>query len=245
MRAILTYHSIDESGSPISVSPDDFEKQVAWLSSGRVQVTTLDRLLSLPDNEDAVAVTFDDGFVNFTETAAPQFAAHGLPVTVFVVSGHAGGTNAWNGQVDSRVPHLTLLGWPALRRLTEQGITLGAHTRTHCDLTQLSAEQLEDELRSSADAIERETGVRPDAFAYPYGRFNPEVSRAVARTFRYGCTTEFETLGMGANSFELPRLDMWYFRGARRLDQWGTPAFARYVKLRNQMRHVRQFVTAW
>ena len=42
MRAILTYHSIDESGSPISVDPDAFRRHVRWLASGRVRVTTPD-----------------------------------------------------------------------------------------------------------------------------------------------------------------------------------------------------------
>ena len=44
MRAILTYHSIDESGSPISISRRDFRRHIEWFASGAVQVLPLDVL---------------------------------------------------------------------------------------------------------------------------------------------------------------------------------------------------------
>src|SRR5581483_6893264 len=78
MRAILTYHSIDESGSVISVGRETFAAQAAWLASGRVRVTTVDELLALPPDADAVALTFDDGFQNFADTAVPVLERHGL-----------------------------------------------------------------------------------------------------------------------------------------------------------------------
>ena len=53
------------------------------------------------------------------------------------------------------IPVLPLLDWPALRRLREQGLSLGAHSRTHVDLTNLTQRLLEDEIRGSADAIAR------------------------------------------------------------------------------------------
>ena len=68
MRAILTYHSIDPSGSPISVSPAAFRRHIEWLASGRVRVVRLEELMRLPAGEDAVALTFDDGFAKFGNT---------------------------------------------------------------------------------------------------------------------------------------------------------------------------------
>ena len=86
MRAILMYHSIDTSGSTVSCHPDAFDRHVRWLSSGRVAVTSIEGLLALPSSMDAVAITFDDGFVNFRDIAAPRLLANGLTSTVFVVS---------------------------------------------------------------------------------------------------------------------------------------------------------------
>jgi len=71
MKAILTYHSVDETGSVISVDERTFRRHVQWLASGRVRAVPLDALASLPDDVDAVAITFDDGLESFGRIAAP------------------------------------------------------------------------------------------------------------------------------------------------------------------------------
>ena len=48
MKAILTYHSVDDSGSAVSVSPDAFRRHVRWLASERVRVVTVPQLPALP-----------------------------------------------------------------------------------------------------------------------------------------------------------------------------------------------------
>jgi len=239
MRAILTYHSIDTSGSPISVHPDAFARHLDWLSSGRVQVTSIAGLLNLPPEADAVAITFDDAFENFLEVA-PALAARRLAATVFVVSDRAGATNAWEQPPAPGIPVMPLLGWPALVRLQEQGIVIGAHGRTHRALTGLDQTAVEDEVRGSADAIARATGRRPDVFAYPYGRFDEAVARAVAADFRYACTTEFRTIEASSRRERLPRLDMYYMHDPARLESWGTARFRRFVNVRHQLRRVKQ-----
>ena len=50
MRAILTYHSIDDSGSLISVAPAVFRSHVQWLTSGRVRALSLEDLIEHRDN---------------------------------------------------------------------------------------------------------------------------------------------------------------------------------------------------
>ena len=240
MRGILTYHSIDVSGSPISCRPEAFDRHLAWLRSGVVRVTRLDELLAAPPSEDAVAITFDDAFVNFGELAAPRLIGEGLPVTLFVVSAHVGMTNAWSGGGDRSIPELPLLDWDALGRLAAQGVQLGSHTRTHRDLTRVNRRELEDEVRGSAEMIAAKTGMRPTSFAYPYGRVNGAASEVVARTYRCGCTTEFQTLQETDNTERLPRLDAYYLQGPGTLEGWGTAAFERFVHRRHWLRRVRR-----
>src|SRR5919108_6678992 len=83
MRAIVTYHSIDPSGSAISVSREVFREHIAWMVRSHVRILPLGELLALPaaDSTDAIAITFDDGFANFLE-AAELLIAHELPVTL-------------------------------------------------------------------------------------------------------------------------------------------------------------------
>jgi peptidoglycan/xylan/chitin deacetylase (PgdA/CDA1 family) len=240
MRAILTYHSIDDSGSPVSCAPEAFERHVRWLGSGRVQVTGVEDLLALPAGADAVAITFDDGLVNFQTVAAPRLLAHGLPSTVFVVTDRVGGTNAWRGRPERGIPHLPLLDWDTLAALQEQGVTVGSHGRTHADLTRLARDAIDNELAGSAEIIERRMAMRPRLFAYPYGRVDARTAAAVGGAFRYGCTTELRTLAAPVVPASLPRIDAYYLQRPGLLESWGTPDFERFVGRRRRLRGLRR-----
>jgi peptidoglycan/xylan/chitin deacetylase (PgdA/CDA1 family) len=241
VRAILTYHSIDESGSVISLPPSVFAQQVTWLRSGRVRVTSIPELLALPPDADAVTLTFDDGFCNFATEAAPLL--RGLPVTLFVVTDHVGRSNDWHGHSAAGIPTMPLLDWESLGRLADAGVELGAHTRTHPDLRKLTASALEDELSGSAARLAAETGIAPDSFAYPYGSVDPPTAAAVARTFRWACTSELRSLEQRERAVELPRLDMYYFRQPGQLESWGSPAFHAYLACRRLLRQGRRIAT--
>ena len=242
MRAILTYHSIDDSGSPISVSPHVFARHVQWLGSGAVRVTRLEHLLAVSDATDAVAITFDDGFRSVEEIAAPLLREHGLPATVFVVTDHVGGTNAWSGSSPANIPVLPLLDWNGLARLTNAGMSLGAHSRTHPDLTAVPLARAQDEIEGSLTALERRTGVRPSSFAYPYGRINDAVVRVAAAACECACTAELRPIEALDDRWRLPRLDAYYFQGDGRLESWGRPRWHAYVKGRAVLRRVRQVI---
>lgn len=242
MRAVLTYHAIDSSGSAIAVSPEAFLAHVAWLASGQVPVMGLAELLALPDGQDGVAITFDDALESVATVAAPLLAAHGLPATVFVVSGHVGGDNRWAGQASPGIPVGRVLGWDELDRLRSQGFSIGAHTRHHPDLRTCSHDQVVDEVAGSAAEIAAAMGLRPTGFAYPYGGFNAEIAAAVAEAFDIGCTTEFQPLHRGMQRPLVPRLDAWYFRDAAPLREWGTRSFRRRIAVRHALRRIRQLV---
>jgi peptidoglycan/xylan/chitin deacetylase (PgdA/CDA1 family) len=233
MRAILMYHSIDASGSTVSCHPDAFDRHVRWLSSGRVQVTSIEGLLALPSSVDAVAITFDDGFMNFRDIAAPRLLAHGLTSTVYVVAELAGRTNAWDRR-EPHIPQQPLLDWSSLARLREQGVMLGSHSRTHANLATLSRARIEEEVCGSVEIIERETGARPTTFAYPYGRVNARAAAVVERVFRHACTTEFRLLDGDARVALLPRLDAFYFQEPGLLESWGTRRFETFIRRRHR-----------
>jgi peptidoglycan/xylan/chitin deacetylase (PgdA/CDA1 family) len=219
-----------------------FERHLRWLVSGAVRVLSLDALLQAPAEHDAVALTFDDGFRNFGALAAPRLEAAGLPATVFVVSGHVGRTNAWGGVVTPGVPDLPLLDWDELDRLAGRGIDIGAHTRSHPDLTTLDAARARDELLGSADDIARRLGRRPVTFAYPFGATDEAVIAAAAGVFDVACTTEFALVATGSTRAALPRLDAFYFRDDDRLATFGTAGFERFVRRRGWLRRIRRRV---
>jgi peptidoglycan/xylan/chitin deacetylase (PgdA/CDA1 family) len=238
VRAILTYHSIDASGSPISVSAEQFQRHVRWLAGSRVRVVALEELLQGSDEFDTIAITFDDGFENFVG-AADLLLEHGLPATVFVVTRQVGQTNAWGGRTSETVPELPLLDWDALGRLRDRGISLGAHSRTHPSLDRVEGPALEEEIDGSATDLRERLGVAARTFAYPYGAVSAAATAAARKTFDLAVTTELRMIHPGDPMHLLPRLDMFYYREAGLLDRWGTPAFRRHLWLRATLRRVR------
>src|SRR5579864_23732 len=242
MRAILTYHSIDTSGSVISIAPAVFAAHARWLSSGLVRVLSLPDLLAERDDEggpDAVALTFDDGFANCDEPAT-RLAEEGLPATVFVVSDHVGGTNAWGGRDEPGLPTLPLLDWSGLERLAARGVALGVHTRTHPRLTTLSTPMVEDEMDQCADALTKRIGVRASFLAYPFGAVDARVAAIAGRKFAGAVTTRLAPLSRQDSLAMIPRLDIYYFRRSGALERWGTPAFERRLLMLQTGRRVRE-----
>jgi peptidoglycan/xylan/chitin deacetylase (PgdA/CDA1 family) len=242
MRAILTYHSIDDSGSAISVPPAVFSQHVRWMARSGIRVLPLSDLLMLDRDHSspAVAITFDDGFKNFLG-AAVQLKRAGFPVTLFVVTGHVGRTNAWGGRPEPGIPTLPLLDWTDLERLVANDVRIGAHTRTHARLTSLPATQVRAELDGSLEDLRSRLGVHVSHFAYPYGAVDEQIAATAASRCQVGLTTRVGPLAPDDAPMWIPRLDMYYFRRPGALERWGTPGFHRHIRsvqLRRRLKEV-------
>jgi peptidoglycan/xylan/chitin deacetylase (PgdA/CDA1 family) len=232
--AILTYHSLDESGSVISIHPEVFRRQMEALAAGGVKVVPLAEIL---DHSEAVAITFDDGFENLATCAVPVLERLSLPATVFVVSGYCGKRNDWPTQ-RAGIPRMPLLSWAALRNLPP-GISLGAHTVTHPDLAALAEPEMCREVRDSRVEIEQRTGRAVNTFAYPYGAVNAPSAEAVRRDFAIGCGTRLNFTQPESDRAVLPRLDTYYLKSARWFGQpFGWPMRA-YIGMRRSLREIR------
>ena len=237
MRAVLTYHSIDDSGSPISVSPSTFAGHVQWLASGRVPVLSLGDLMR-DTVADGVALTFDDGFANFATDAWPLLREHGLPATVFVVTQRVGKTNAWSGAAAAGIPTLPLMDWDTLDRVHAEGVELGGHTRNHRSLIGLGSADTIDEVAGCAHDLNNRYGQMPGTFAYPFGAA-PDAARAIAKNlYTCSCTTEYRILAPGERPEAIPRVDMYYFRTPTALSGWGSPLFKAQIVGRRAVRAV-------
>ncbi|CAN5421014.1 polysaccharide deacetylase family protein [soil metagenome] len=84
----------------------------------------------------------------------------------------------------------SVLTWDELRGLTKQGVTLGAHTRTHPILTNLPVEQARDEMIGSQQDLQREIGHVLPVFCYPNGNHNALTTQILKENnFVAGFTT--------------------------------------------------------
>ena len=242
MKGILTYHSIDDSGSVVSTSASQLGRHLEALKSRGVRIVPLTTLHMIPRDVHAVALTFDDGFANFASAAAPVLLAHAAPATVFVIPSCVGGANDWDRDTQVGIPQLNLMGWAEIAQIRLQGFHIGGHGSTHRSLRGLDPDTLESEVSAAAASIREHVGADPVAFAFPYGDYDEEAIKAVARLYSFACTTQFGLLSESDSPHSLPRLDAYYFRGGRMLARWGTAEFRAYVAARRLARSAGNFL---
>ena len=115
-----------------------------------------------------LSITFDDGYRDNHEVAAPILRELGLPATFFVTSGFIA-TEAvpfWDKTLPSAPGWMN---WDQVRALASGDFEVGCHTHTHIDLAQSSTDQIRAELRQSRETLESQIGKRVGLFAYPFG----------------------------------------------------------------------------
>ena len=217
-----------------------FRRHLDWFEANAVRVVPLAEIVRLAPDAEAVAITFDDGFANVLDLAAPVLAERGLPATMFVVSGRVGKSNQWNVSGDRAVPIMPLLDWAGLKELVAMGFSLGAHTVSHPRLGRLPPEQQTAELTRCVEQIGEQLGERVVAFAYPYGQYTEATVAAARSRFEFACTTELRALRPVEDMALLPRIDMYYFRKADALSPWGSARFRWRLGLRARARRTRE-----
>ena len=240
---ILTYHSIDESRSVISVSPAQFAGQMEALSrAGFVSLPLREAALRLardghvPDR--TVVITFDDGYESVYTEAMPILARHGFKATVFLVGDFVGrpGRQA-PPELDG--PLLSLLSWDQVQDLVDHGHEMGAHTMSHPDLTRIPSSELTHEIATSRKILEDRLGEVVSSFAYPFGRFTPEVRQIVSKQFATAVSTKLGFAHAGQDPYTLARCDMYYLRSLPLAALLSTPAGSLYLGARHAMRQVK------
>lgn len=243
MLPILTYHSLDTSGSVISVAPQQFAEQMACLTELGFGGVSLHAAVTYRDThgawpEQCVVLTFDDGYANCYDAALPVLVQHGFTATVFLVSDHMGGRNNWS-PLSPGLGLRPMLSWEQAAALSAAGLEIGVHTKTHRDLQRLSPDEAEDEIVGARDNIASRLGRPVESFAYPFGSVSPASLEIVQRAFRTACTTVLKRAGHEP-LHRLPRVDMYYIRSLPMLRRLLTGQLDRYLAIRRWGRSVRR-----
>jgi peptidoglycan/xylan/chitin deacetylase (PgdA/CDA1 family) len=93
------------------------------------------------------------------------------------------GSNSYRPEM---VGELAPLSWDMVEALDRNGVTIGSHTKSHTLLTSEDIETVQRELCESRQILEAKLKKPIHHFAYPDGRFNPVVVRAVHKAgYRY------------------------------------------------------------
>jgi peptidoglycan/xylan/chitin deacetylase (PgdA/CDA1 family) len=223
--SVLTYHSIDDSGSSISTSESEFQSQMEWLAAAGYRTVTMADLVTrrtrgLPDREPLVALTFDDAYESVYKVGFPIMEGFGFRGTVFAPAAYLGTHNRWV-IAKQRGPLMPLMEWGAVRVMADAGFEIGSHTLTHRRLTELPIRDVRRELHDSRSLLEDELGRPVLSFAYPFGQYDETGMAEVERAgYTCACTTEWGQFCVLSDPLAIRRLSV----------GWGT-SMARFTLL--------------
>jgi len=233
---ILMYHRVapetPDAGRRWATTPDEFEEQLAWLLDQRYESVSLEQWelacgndVDLPGRR--VIITFDDGLQDFADHALPLLAAYGFQADMHLVTGHVGGSNAWEVPGFPRYP---LMDWQTILDLPRHIVTLGSHTANHVAFAALDPVTATDEMLRSRVELEDRLGRAVTRIAYPYGSMDDTTWRlAAAAGYDYGYTTDEWLAERDRNLLHIPRLEI---RGGLSIDQFAS--LVRAGELRSQ-----------
>jgi peptidoglycan/xylan/chitin deacetylase (PgdA/CDA1 family) len=115
-----------------------------------------------------VAITFDDGYLDNYEHAAPILAELALPACFYLTAGFIGNDRQfpWDAAKGRRT---VMMSWDHAREMHRMGFEIGCHTWNHPDLGTEPVTSAPRELRDARAKLEDEIGAPVLHFAYPFG----------------------------------------------------------------------------
>ncbi len=234
-RAVLTFHSVDDSGSVLSFPVNAFRRLIERLAATGVPVVPFDELLR---RRHGIAITFDDGMRTVRENALPVLRDHGFASHLFLATGLVGTSVGWpsHGGVTA---NFDMLGWNEVEECARSGIRMECHTVTHPDLRALAPARIVDECAQADDEIERRVGRRPTLVAYPFGFYDDAVRSTLAPRYAGCFTTRLGYLGRADDLSRIPRLDSYYLQAPTWYERILSVTTRSYVLARSAIRTVR------
>ena len=160
----LMFHATDTKPWPgmragLNVNPALLEFMISYMKNKGYVFVTADELLTFNKPFRHVCMTFDDGFGDNYTYLFPLLKKYQVKATVFAAQ-----RSVFEGK-----PMLT----PAqIKEMSDSGLVeFGGHTLNHIDLTSVSENAAEEEIRAGKDYLESITGKPCTSFCYPFGQF--------------------------------------------------------------------------
>jgi peptidoglycan/xylan/chitin deacetylase (PgdA/CDA1 family) len=178
------YHNIDnhDRESRLSVSPESFERQMAFLRKQGYNVVPLNKLIDIISSKKSippktVAITLDDGYENNYTNAFPILKKYNIPATIFVVV--------------EKIGQYEYLNWDQLKEMSHSGIDIGSHQLSHTFLPNIKDDtRLSNEIYVSRQIIRSHIPLGAETFAYCGGGFNEKARQAVIEAgYKGACAT--------------------------------------------------------
>ena len=200
---VFMYHKFGVSKYPsTSVTINQLENHITELTKDKYNILPLNFIVdaiindaNLPEN--TIGISIDDADESFFEVAWPLFKKNNIPVTLFVTTGTIVNNNK------------SYLNWDEIRKLKEEGVTIGAHSHTHAHMPDLSIDEVKKEIEISNKIFLKELGEIPSLFAYPYGETSNEIIDLIKNyKFKVAFGQHSGIINETSNMYYLPRFSL-------------------------------------
>ena len=217
---VLMYHKVnDRPDNPLTVPVSLFDEQLAQLGELGFAVVDLDAVLDhyrsgVPLPRRPVLLTFDDGYRDNLENAAPVLRKYGYPAVLFVPVGCLDGAGMLPHEeaLAARGVLNPTLRWEELPEVHAAGIRVESHGVSHRALADLELAEAEQELEVSKRLLEERLGRPVRAFAYVKGseaHYRPEhVSLVRSAGYELAFTSVSGANDGGSNPLRLRRYNV-------------------------------------
>ena len=173
MLSCVAFHRVDDQigTGPITCTSKMFEEFCKFFKRHFDVVPLRQQVQANREGREmggTLSITFDDGYRDNYEVAAPILKDLGLHSTFFITSGFIESNAVPYWDADLATPP-SWMDWSQVRALSDQGFEIGSHTHTHIDLGKAPLEDIRTELRTSRQVLESRVGKPVTLFAYPFG----------------------------------------------------------------------------
>lgn len=206
---VLMYHAV---GTPMPAGLADLTVPAALLAEQLAALTEAGyALLGLSDalraheaGRTVAALTFDDGYADFTEQALPVLAGASASATLYVPTRDLGGTASW---LPGGAAALPLLGPADLVDVAAAGIEVGSHGAVHVPMDVLPPAEAGAHLSESRRVLEDVVQQPVTSFCYPHGYHAARLRRQVAAAgYDHACAIGHRLHGPSEDRMRISRL---------------------------------------
>jgi peptidoglycan/xylan/chitin deacetylase (PgdA/CDA1 family) len=201
---VLLYHRVsDGARDNLTVGIEQFDRQMQLLRRFCEPIgidEVADTRVIARSARPLVCVTFDDGYLDNYEHAAPILLKHRIPGAFFVSTGLISSHTPFPHDVRRGNAGIPTMQWKHLRDMKAEGFYIGSHSVSHIDCAQESMLKVTRELTQSHEDLRRELDIRKTIFAYPYGgrcNMTPERLELVKQAGYVGCLSAYGGTNIG------------------------------------------------
>ena len=185
---ILMYHMVNNHVprarfNKLRVTPDEFERQLKWLSQNQWSFKFVSELSGSTDRN-CVALTFDDGYRDNLLHADPLLEKYGGKATLYLVADrHDRDWSSYKKQHQNSgelAAEPKLLDEDVANLIASGRWELASHTITHANLLNTDDSTRKKEIGSCKRILEEKFGTVVSSFAYPFGFYQRDDVECVA-----------------------------------------------------------------